>query len=157
MKRIMNVVVLIVAAVMVPSLVMAQMKSAPPADKTQDVAALREDMEKTIGITPAQKDQMKALREEFQLKQKPLQDAVNGKRLELAQELDGDMPDRARIEKIVNEINTFQSQLIMNNAEIVLRTRALMTPEQLKKVKQVRDELRAKASAAAAGQPLEKK
>ena len=138
--------ILLAGLVMIPGIGMAQTPAA--GSKAQEIVAQREEIEKSIGLSQEQKDKMKAFREEFNAKQGPLQEQLRNKRNDLGSMLEGDSPDRAKIEAVINEINSLQGQIMLNNADLVLKTRGLMTPEQVQKVKMIREERRAAAAKA---------
>jgi|GEM_PF-1428350 len=100
--------------------------------------------EKAAGVTPEQRDKMKALREEFRGKQKVLMEQIKAKREALRQDLDSPAPDRAKVSALAKEINDLQGQAATNRIDQVFKVRAIITPEQYQKLREFHEKNRAK-------------
>lgn len=108
--------------------------------KTAGESNLKSDVEARLGLTVDQQLKLKALRDEFRTRQKPLQESLRAKQEALTLELDGDKPNRQAVEVLIKAISALQGQLLSNNADHVFRTREIITPEQYLKMKEWRAE-----------------
>ena len=107
----------------------------PGSDKNmKNMEASMAEGEKAAGLTQEQRDNLKALREEFKVKQQPLREQIRAKHEALRQELDSATPDRAKAEGIAKEIDALQSQATMSRIDEVFKVRGVLTPEQFKKL-----------------------
>ncbi len=116
-------------------------KKGPPAEERQWKGAWQED-EKKLGLSPEQQAQMKAVRESFRAKQQALRGQIKAKHEALRQELDSNTPDRTKAEAILKDINSLQAQIGSNRIEEIFQIRAILTPEQFKKLKEFREKRR---------------
>jgi Spy/CpxP family protein refolding chaperone len=89
-----------------------------------------------LGLTPEQKSKIKVIRDEFRTRQMAIKNALNAKHEALRQELDGDVPVRAKAEPIVVEIKALQAQLIDNRVDVVFKLREIYSPKQIKMIKE---------------------
>jgi Spy/CpxP family protein refolding chaperone len=105
----------------------------PPSDKEW------KQEQESLGLSPEQRAQMKALREEFRGKQSGVRDQIKAKREAIRQELDGTNPDRARAEAIIKEISVLEQQMEMNRVDEILKIRSILTPEQFQKLHQLHE------------------
>ncbi len=62
--------------------------------------------------------------------------------LELHRVLDGEAPDRAAVMKRVEEVGTIKVELAKHRFGLMLDVRALLTPDQVRKLKTMRNEFR---------------
>jgi hypothetical protein len=65
-----------------------------------------------------------------------IKNALNAKYEALRQELDGDVPVRAKAEPIVVEIKALQAQSIDNRVDVVFKLREIYNPKQIKMIKE---------------------
>ena len=115
-------------------------------EKKTSLESVKSDLEEGLGLTPEQKNKIRTIRDEFKAKQLAIKNALNAKHEALRQELDGEVPVRAKVEPIVVEIKSLQGQLIDNRVEVVFKLREIYSPKQIKIIK-VRAEQQRKAMA----------
>ncbi|MBF0569238.1 MAG: Spy/CpxP family protein refolding chaperone [Candidatus Omnitrophica bacterium] len=107
----------------------------------------QEEIENKLGLSQEQREKIKAIRKDFRAKQEPLAAQIKEKREALRLELDGDKPDRKKVEALVAEVTKLQGQTMLNHADMVLTLRPVFTPEQYQKLKEIQKERRAKLKA----------
>jgi periplasmic protein CpxP/Spy len=105
-------------------------------------AAAEAAVEDELGLTPEQKDKLKALREDARAKQAGLADDLRNAKSALQKELDSPSPDRKRADNLVASVNKLQSQILAARVDQVFAMRAILTPEQYQKLVQIREERR---------------
>jgi Spy/CpxP family protein refolding chaperone len=95
--------------------------------------ALRE----RLGITDEQAAKIRSAQSQFAKQQIQRQAELRIKRMELAELLRADNPDRAAIEKKLRELNDLELQARMAGLDYGLAMRNLLTPEQREQLKQL--------------------
>ncbi len=105
----------------------------PPSDKDW------KQEQESLGLSPQERVQMKALREEYRGKQGALREQIQAKHEAIRKELDGVNPDRAKAEAIIKEMSVLEEQMAMNRVDEILKIRAILTPEQFQKLHQLHE------------------
>lgn len=100
------------------------------------------DTEKKAGLTPEQREKIKALREEFRKTQGELHAQLKAKREALRQELDAEKPSREKAEAVSDEMIKIQAQIEKSRLDHIFAIRAIMTPEQFSKIRAMMEEKR---------------
>jgi Spy/CpxP family protein refolding chaperone len=143
MKRVMKK--LVVAAflsgvVMLSGRAMAEVKpAANPEEAKITIAQLQEKMEKALGLSVEQSAKLKTMREALVVQQKASYEELKAKREALRVELEADSLNRGKIDGLVAEINTLQGKMNKDKVEQVYKVRDILTLEQFKKFKQLRE------------------
>lgn len=96
--------------------------------------------EAALGLSPEQRAQMKALRDEFKVKRDALQAKIQIQREALRQELDGANPDRAKAEAIIQATTLLEQQRSMDHVDHVFKIRTILKPEQFQQLRQFHDQ-----------------
>jgi Spy/CpxP family protein refolding chaperone len=109
---------------------------AAAAEKVTSVEAVQVDLEDGLGLTQEQKDKVRAVRDEYRSRRELLRNELNARYEALRKELDADTVVREKVDPMVAEIKTIQGQLIDNRVDVVLKLRAVYTPEQLRLIKE---------------------
>jgi len=76
----------------------------------------------------------------FKEKQKTFYDDLKIKRDALKDVLDGDTLDRAKADALVADIGVLQGKILENRVTQVVKNREVLTPEQFKKLKALREQ-----------------
>ncbi len=105
------------------------------AEKVTSVEAVKVDLEDGLGLTPEQRDKVRAVRDEYKARREFLRNELNIRYEALRKELDADAMSRDRVDARAAEIKTIQGQLIDNRVDVVVKLRAVYTPEQLRMIK----------------------
>ena len=105
-------------------------------EKKATLELVKSDLEAKLGLTQEQKDKIATIRQDFKFKQLAIKNALNARNEALRQELDGDVPARAKADVIVSEIKALQAQLVDNRVDIVFKLRAVYAPRQIKLIKE---------------------
>ena len=103
-----------------------------------DHEALSQKMDSALGLTPDQKTKMQALRESFTPAQKTMREDLKSKQTALREMLDSAAPDRAKADDLAREINLLQNKMMISHIDHIFKVRAILTPEQYKKLEQER-------------------
>ncbi|MBF0486464.1 MAG: Spy/CpxP family protein refolding chaperone [Candidatus Omnitrophica bacterium] len=101
-----------------------------------------------LGLTLEQREKMKALTDDFSAKEKATTAGLKAKRDALKNELDNDVLDKAKVDAIVGEIKALQASLLENRVDQTVKMHQLLTPEQYKKLKEIREKRHAERMAA---------
>jgi Spy/CpxP family protein refolding chaperone len=91
-----------------------------------------------LNLTDEQQAQIQKLRVDFQRKAIQNEAKIRLARLDLAQMMRADKPDRSAIEKTIREIASVQTDTKLARVDEMLAIRGLLTPEQLKTLKKNR-------------------
>lgn len=105
-------------------------------EKKTTLESVKSGLEDGLGLTPEQRERIRAIREDFRARQAAIKNALNAKYEALRQELDGDSPARAKANPIVAEIKALQGQLTDNRVDVVFKLREIYTARQIRKIKQ---------------------
>lgn len=106
---------------------MAQPDPVPHRGQPQRMARM-----KNLNLTDAQKKQMEELRTSMQKQAVKLRSSVQLDRIDLRELLKADEPNKAAIEKKLDEIAKLQTEQKMLRINHMLDVRKILTPEQLK-------------------------
>ncbi|MEI8012911.1 MAG: periplasmic heavy metal sensor [Candidatus Omnitrophota bacterium] len=109
----------------------AAMAAEPKASVESLVGVADED----LGLTPEQKNEIKAVRDEFKTIQQALRENLSRKNEALRLEMDADKPDRAKADAVVIEIKALQGRIVENRVDVVFKLRDIYTPAQMKIMK----------------------
>jgi len=113
------------------------------ADKSKaDERAAAVAVENELGLTPEQKDKLKALREELRSKQDTLRNDLRVAKVALQKELESANPDRKKSDNLVASIDKLQTQMLVSRVDQIFSMRAILTPEQYQKLVQQREKRR---------------
>jgi len=93
-------------------------------------------MMRNLNLTDEQQAQIRKLHVDFQKKQIQNQAKVRLARLDLAQMIQADKPDRAAIEKAIRDIASTETETKLARVDQLLAIRNVLTPEQQKTMKQ---------------------
>jgi Spy/CpxP family protein refolding chaperone len=93
-------------------------------------------MMQKLNLTDEQQAQIRKLHVDFQKKEIQNEAKIRLARLDLSQMMLLDKPDRAAIEKTIREIGSIQTDTKLARVDQMLAVRNLLTPEQLKTMKQ---------------------
>jgi len=104
------------------------------------ILAEEQKIEKALGVTPEQRQKMKELRQASQAKQKALADELKAKKSALREELEGPKPNRSKISGLVADVKALQGKMLDDRVEQIFQMREILTPEQYKKLKELRAE-----------------
>ncbi len=96
----------------------------------------RGQMLERLKLSDDQRSQIEKLRTEFQKQQIGQRAKVQTARLELQQLMRAENPDKAAIEKKINEASQFGAQLQVARVNHMLSVRKLLTPEQQKMIRE---------------------
>ena len=94
--------------------------------------------EQKLGLTDAQKAQAKAIFQANREVVKPIITSLRTERMNLRSLMDADKIDEAAIRAETAKIAGFQSDLNVNRAKVGAQFRAILTPDQLAKMKTLR-------------------
>ncbi len=106
------------------------------AEPVTAVEAVQVDMDGGLGLTPEQKDKIRAIRDEYKSRRDFLKNELNSRYEFLRKALDADTLTQEKIDPMVAEIKTIQGQMVDNRVDVVIKLRAVYTPEQIRKIKQ---------------------
>ncbi|MFH1868117.1 MAG: Spy/CpxP family protein refolding chaperone [Candidatus Omnitrophota bacterium] len=106
------------------------------AGKREKMKKMRGDMVKELGLTPEQQEEFMKYREENFGKKKELMTSMRNIREELKVELEKYAQDDARIEALVLELKSLQSQLIDSRVTGIKNLKSILTQEQYEKFKE---------------------
>ncbi len=95
---------------------------------------------KTLNLTAAQTEQLTAQRKEKREAMKNLRESLKAKRRELREELYKENTDKAKIESIASELKKLNAQRIDRHVQGILQMKAMLTPEQFKKLSSLKQE-----------------
>jgi len=95
-----------------------------------------------LGLSAAQKDQIKKQRSDFAAKAKEAKEKMRTTRAALKEELDKQTVDTARVNGLVAELKNQVGQQIQNRVDSVLAMKQVLTPEQFNKMKTLMEERR---------------
>ncbi len=93
-----------------------------------------EKLSTELGLTAEQKAQLKEQRETFKDKQGELMTKSRAKNKELGEELEKPEVDRAKVNKIISDIQTLTGEKLRNRVEKIIAMKGMLTPEQFKKL-----------------------
>ena len=110
--------------------------AAVAAEKTTAIESVKSDVEDGLGLTTAQKERIRAVREDYKARQQEFKKSLSLKNEALRQELDSDAPVRANVDAIVVQIKDIQGQITDNHVDVVLKLREVYTAEQIRRIKQ---------------------
>ena len=106
----------------------------PKNDPPKDPLAFSEE----LGLTEIQIDSIRSIRYYTKKEVIPVQSELRLKRLELRHEMAKENPDEAKIMRLVDQISNVRAQIRKKNLRGVLKVREILTPEQRKKLKEIR-------------------
>jgi Spy/CpxP family protein refolding chaperone len=86
--------------------------------------------ERKLGLSEAQAQQMKALRDSLKVDIQPLRTQLNTRREAFYQLMMAPEPDRAAIERLQNEMDSLQVEIKRRVVEDMLAQKRILTPEQ---------------------------
>lgn len=109
-------------------------------DAATQIADLSKEAEKALVLTPEQKEKIKVVREEFKAKQEGLYKNLKVKRDALKNVLDSDKPERSKADALVADLGMLQNKVLENRVEQAFKARLILTPEQFKKLKDLREQ-----------------
>lgn len=89
-------------------------------------------MMQKLNLTEDQQAQIRKMHVDFQKKQIQNQAKIRLARLDLAQLVQADKPDRSAIEKAVRDISSFETDTKLARVDEMLSIRNVLTPDQLK-------------------------
>jgi len=92
-----------------------------------------------LNLTQAQKDQMKALREQQQKDTQAVRERMKTARQKLQETMKADIPDEAAVKTAAGALATVQAEQFALQARAKAQTTKLLTPEQQKQMKDFRD------------------
>ena len=127
----------------ISSICLAQETPPPDTDGSRsknapDHAAMMQKIDKDIGLSPEQKSKMNALREAFESQQKTVRAELSKKKTALKTILDNDKPDRHQADALITDILTLQGSLMRSHIDHLFNIRAILSPEQFKKLEAFR-------------------
>lgn len=96
----------------------------------------RGQMLERLKLSDDQHNQIEKLRTEFQKQQIGQRAKVQTARVELRQLMRADNPDKAAIEKKINEVSQLGAQLQVTRVNRLLAVRKILTPEQQKMIRE---------------------
>lgn len=97
-------------------------------------AGMMEKMTADLGLTQAQKDQMKALREGQKEKAKELKDKSHGVKEAMRSELNKPDTDMAKVNGYVGELADLYKQRTQQRVDGILAMKKVLTPEQFQEL-----------------------
>jgi Spy/CpxP family protein refolding chaperone len=92
-----------------------------------------EAMEKDLGLSPEQKEKLKAHRQSHRQAAKALFEQLKAKRDALRQELEKPSVDDSRVQAIHGELKALHDKMADHRLAGILEVRKILTPEQFKK------------------------
>ena len=95
-----------------------------------------EKLSDELALTAEQKAQLKAEREAFKGKQGELMAKLRAKNEELKNELEKPAVDRARVDKIISDIQSLTGEKLRNRVEKIIAMKGTLTPEQFNKLQE---------------------
>ena len=129
-----------IAAIFAAGVLSAPAPLLAAADKSKaDEQAAAIAVENELGLSPEQKDKLKALRDDMRSKQNNLRNDLRVAKLALQQELESINPDRKKADNLVESINKLQTQMLALRVDQVFSMHAILTPEQYEKLVQQRE------------------
>ena len=108
-------------------------------DKAPARAAIetgRFDIDEGLGLTPEQAARIKSVREAFRARQQAIKDEISAKNEALRQELDSELPVRAKVDAVLVQIKALQAALLDSRVDVVFALRELYTPAQVRLIKE---------------------
>ncbi len=109
-----------------------QMKGQAGQGPRQRLMQVRERGLERLNLTDEQKKETQKLRLDLQRKNIPIQSQIRLARLDIREQMSVDMPDKAKIEKLMKQVSDLQLQVKMNGLDHMFAVRNILTPEQLK-------------------------
>ncbi|MBF0619189.1 MAG: Spy/CpxP family protein refolding chaperone [Candidatus Omnitrophica bacterium] len=113
----------------------AEQKAAAPT--AVQPAAAKDEID--LGLTPEQREKVKALKDSFQAELQAIANASRVKRNELKMALDQDKLDRKAIDKLVAEIGDLDARRLTAQVDQVFKMREVLTPEQFRKIQEYKE------------------
>jgi Spy/CpxP family protein refolding chaperone len=92
------------------------------------------ELTQELGITPEQETKLKEQQEGFRAKGKRLMKNIQSRQKELKQELEKKDVDRARIDKLIEEIKDLTGEKLRNRVDKIMAMKSVLTPEQFEKL-----------------------
>ena len=106
------------------------------AEKVASVEAVPVELEDGLGLTPEQKDKVRAIRSEYKARRSSLTASLNARYEALRKELDAEVVAHDRVDAVVAEIKGIQGQMLDNRVDVVVKLREVYTPAQIKLIKE---------------------
>jgi Spy/CpxP family protein refolding chaperone len=135
-KKIFLIGVLLAGCVLFTSSLRADDKK----DAATQIAEMAKEMEKALTLTPEQKEKIKVLAQDFKAKQAVFYSDLKIKRDALKDALDAEKFDRSKADALVADIAALQNKILENRVTQVVKTREMLSPEQFKKLKALREQ-----------------
>jgi len=95
-----------------------------------------EKLSDELGLTAEQESRLKEQREAFKGRQKELMTELRAKRKELGEELNKPKENRARINKIISDIQILTGEKMQNRVDKIIAMKGTLTREQFNKLQQ---------------------
>lgn len=108
-------------------------------DAAVEIAKMAQEEERAMALTPEQQKQVKALREEYKEKQKDSRASLKIKTDALKDALDSDKLERSKVDALAADVSFLQDKILKSRVDLVFKTREVLTLEQYKKLKEVRE------------------
>jgi Spy/CpxP family protein refolding chaperone len=102
-------------------------------------AANLDALKTAIGLTDAQVQQLKDLRSQQFQDMKPALDEIRAKAQELRAATQAQTPDAATVGKLTLELKSLRESMQSNRTALEAKTKALLTPDQIAKLKPLED------------------
>ena len=99
--------------------------------------------DKALGLSDEQRTQMKALRTETRGKMEALRADIKSKRQALGQEMESVNPDRAKVDALLKDVSALEVQIGQDRIDNIFKVKAILTPEQFKKLSEIREKRKA--------------
>ncbi|MFH0753318.1 MAG: Spy/CpxP family protein refolding chaperone [Candidatus Omnitrophota bacterium] len=105
------------------------------ADKGTVVEMMSLDFEKSLGLTPEQKAKVAVVREAYKDRRRLLRKELDARYENLRLELDAASVSPEKVGAAAAQVKALQGQLLDNRVDVVIKLRAIYTPEQLRKIR----------------------
>ncbi|MFH1379136.1 MAG: Spy/CpxP family protein refolding chaperone [bacterium] len=100
---------------------------------------MREKFIKKLDLSPEQQEQMKKQREAHRAQRKEINRKMKDLQDQLKTELNKEQVNSARVDGIASEMKGLQSSLVDQRIEAVLSMKNILTPEQYKKMQELKE------------------
>jgi Spy/CpxP family protein refolding chaperone len=139
-------VMVVLSVFLAAGTVEAATKKPAAAGGSSKVELFKAEAEKVMNemnLPLAKKARLKVIGDEFLGRERSINTALRAKKANLKKELEKDDPSRAEADRLSGEIKALQSEQLDNRVENVFRVREILTPEQYRQFKELREKRKA--------------
>ena len=117
-------------------MVMSVTVPALAAESRTSVESLAPRLDEGLGLTPEQRNRVRAVREEYKAVQQALREDLSRQNEALRAAMDADNADRSTVDALAAQIKEIQGRLVENRVDVVFKLRGIYTPAQVKLIKE---------------------